>query len=284
VYDRKHLPQTVGLLAIVILVASCAPKTQTAQPTPEQVAKLPDDEPQIAQFFEERGVEGSFLLYDLNKASYVRYNAERCAQRFLPASTFKVFNALVALETGVLADDKEIIPWDGTDYPYEIWNQDHDLRTGIKHSVVWFFQELARRAGREKILHYVNAAGYGNQDISGQIDTFWLDGGLRISAEEQVDFLRRLYAGDLPFSERTLDIVRDILVLEETGKYRLSGKTGTTLRVETQVGWFVGYLERDGNVTFYATNIEQDQSAERLGGTICQEITRQVLGQMGLLE
>jgi beta-lactamase class D len=282
--SEKRLSRTVGLLVTIILVSSCAPKTETAHQMSEEVTKPPGGEIRFAQLFEARECKGSFLLYDLNEDSYVRYDAERCAQQFLPASTFKVFNALVALETGVIADEDAIIPWDGTQHDYGPWNQDHTLRTGMKHSVVWFFQELARRAGRERMQHYVDVAGYGNRDISGGIDTFWLEGGLRISPEEQVAFLRKLYAGDLPFSERTMDIVRDIIVLEETDKYRLSGKTGTVLRVESRIGWFVGYLEREGNVYFFATNVEQEESAESLGGVISLEITRQVLEEMGLLE
>ena len=244
--------------------------------------KTSDGEPEVGPYFEERGVEGAFLLYDSHEGTYVRYNAERCAERFIPASTFKVLNALVALETGVIADEHEIIPWDGVDRGYIPWNRDHNLKTAMEHSAVWFYQELARRVGRERMQHYVDAVGYGNQDISGEIDSFWLEGELRISQGEQIEFLERLYEGELPFPDRTMRIVREIIVLEETEAYRLSGKTGWASRVEPQIGWFVGYLEKDGNVYFFATNVEQPESTESLGW-MSLEITRQILEEMDLL-
>jgi beta-lactamase class D len=239
-------------------------------------------ESEFGQYFAEHGVEGAFILYNWNEGTYVRHNAERCAQQFIPASTFKVFNALVALETGVVADENQVIQWDGVDRNYAPWNRDHNLKTAMEHSVVWFYQELARRVGRERMQHYIDAVGYGNQDISGEIDSFWLDGGLRISQEEQIQFLGRLYEGDLPFSDRAMDIVREIIVLEETDEYKLSGKTGWTSRVEPQIGWFVGYLEEDGNVYFFATNVEREETSESLGW-VSLEITRKILEELGLL-
>lgn len=244
--------------------------------------KVPGGELDLGQYFEAQGVEGAFILYDSNEDTYVRYNAERCAERFMPASTFKVLNALIALEMGTIADENEVIEWDGVDRGYAAWNQDHNLRTAMAHSAVWFYQELARRAGRERMQHYVDAVGYGNQDISGQIDSFWLEGELRISPEEQIQFLRRLYEGDLPFSDGTMRVVREVIVLEETEEYALSGKTGWASRIEPQIGWFVGYLERDGNVYFFATNVEREASAESLG-VRSLEITRKALEWMELL-
>jgi beta-lactamase class D len=245
-------------------------------------SQAPDQQPEFGGSFEERRVEGAFILYDLNEDTYVRYNAGRCAQRFIPASTFKPLNALIALEVGSVADENEIIPWDGVDRGYAPWNQDHNLSTAMQHSVVWFYQELARRTGQDRMQHHVDAVGYGNQDISGQIDSFWLEGKLRISPEEQIAFLRRLYERDLPFSDRSMAIVRQIILLEQTAEYELSGKTGWAGQVDPQIGWFVGYLERDGNVYFFATNVEKDKSTESLG-RMSQQITREILAEIDLL-
>jgi beta-lactamase class D len=258
------------LFALFVLALLCA------------CSQGPDQEPEFGAHFEERGVGGAFILYDVNGDTYVRYNPGRCAQRFIPASTFKPLNALIALEVGSVADENEIIPWDGVDRGYAPWNRDHDLGTAMQASAVWFYQELARRTGPERMQHYVDAVEYGNQDISGQIDSFWLEGELRISPEEQVAFLRRLYEGILPFSDRSMAVVRQIILLEKTAGYKLSGKTGWAGQVEPQIGWFVGYLETGGNVYFFATNVEKEGSTESLG-QISQQITREILKEMGLL-
>jgi beta-lactamase class D len=192
-------------------------------------------------------------------------------------------NSLIGLETGVIPDENHVIKWDGTHYDVPSWNQDHTLKTTIQNSVVWYFQELARQVGNEKMQYYVDAVRYGNQNISGQIDTFWLEGGLRISADEQVEFLKRLYQGDLPFSQRSMNIVKEILVLEKAGSYQLSGKTGSVQRITPHVRWFVGYLETNGNVYYFAMNIESSSPDGLANGDTAKQISLDILRGLGYL-
>jgi beta-lactamase class D len=270
----------------VALPAACGGARGTAEgpPTPDRTASIA---PLSAAGLEGedyfQGGEGAFVLYDLQNDQYLRYNAERCAERFLPASTFKIMNSLIGLESGVIPDENFVIPWDGTPYPIPSWNRDHTLATAIRNSVVWYYQELSRRVGRDRMQSYVDAAGYGNRDISGPIDAFWLEGGLRISADEQVEFLRRLYLDELPFSAGTMRIVRKILVLEETESYQFSGKTGSVQRVPPHTGWFVGYLTVDGNTYFFATNYERSDPEEFASGEEAKTTTWNILKGLGLL-
>ncbi len=257
---------------VCLLLFAC-----TSTPPPPEV-KI---KPELEAYFQ--GRKGAFVLYDLKGNRYTRYNPERCAESFLPASTFKILNSLIGLETGVIPDEDYVIKWDGTPYQIKEWNQDHTLKTAIKYSVVWYYQELARQVGKEKMQHYVDAAGYGNKDISGNIDSFWLDGGLRISANEQVEFLKRFYAGELPFSERSIKIVKELLVQEKTNTYILSGKTGSVVRAATYQGWFVGYLESQGDVFFFATNMESINSDGLANGVAAQKISLEILRGIGLL-
>ena len=251
--------------------SSQATPTATAIPASEVRPELEKDL---------QGFKGAFVLYDLNRNRYIRYNPERCAERFIPASTFKIMNSLIGLETGAIPDADYVIKWDGTKYDVPAWNQDHTLRTAIQNSAVWYYQELARRVGEKKMQEYVDAAHYGNQNISGKIDTFWLEGSLRISAEEQVEFLKRLYKGELPFSQRSMNIVKEILVLEKTETYQLSGKTGSGQRITPHESWFVGYLETQGNVYIFAANIESLGSDGN--GDTAKEIVRNILKDLGL--
>ena len=230
--------------------------------------------------FEEAGVTGVFLAFDPRTGRFLTNDAERSRAAFIPASTYKIFNSLVALETGVLADQHAVISWDGVDRGWSRWNQDHDLRSAIKFSAVWFYQEVARRIGAERMQHYVDAADYGNRDIGGGIDQFWLEGGLRISPYEQIRLLRRLYDGDLPFSQRTMDIVKEILILEQTETYTLRAKTGWGSRFSPQIGWFVGYVERESELLFFALNIDIVEDED---GEARVEISRRILAELGLL-
>jgi beta-lactamase class D len=257
---------------ICLILSACTPVSQTP---------AVDVKPELETYFQ--GRKGAFVLFDQKSNRYTRYNPERCTEGFLPASTFKILNSLIGLETGVIPDENFVIPWDGKTYPIKEWNQDHTMKSAIKYSVVWYYQELARRVGKERMQHYVEAVNYGNKDITGNIDSFWLDGSLRITANQQVDFLKRLYANDLPFSERSLKIVKELLVQEKTGKYTLSGKTGSVVRAETYQGWFVGYLETQGNVYFFATNMESTNPDGLANGLTAQKISLDILRSLGLL-
>lgn len=285
VFNKKLycLATAMYLIATLAGCTNSQPSPQATSRPAEPATPTPgsDTRPDFGKYF--AGFEaGAFVLYDLDNNHYDRYNLDRCAEQFVPASTFKIMNALISLESGVISDENTVIEWDGTQYDVAEWNQDHTLKTAFQVSAVWYYQELAGRVGREKMQQYVTAAQYGNQDISGQVDTFWLEGGLRISADEQVEFLKRLYEGYLPFSDRSMAIVRDIMVIEETDAYRFGGKTGTALRVKPLVGWFVGFLETDDHVYFFATNIELQTAEGNIGKA--REITEAILHDQGLMQ
>lgn len=230
----------------------------------------------FAKHFNAAGVEGAFVLYDLQRDKYLAYNRERVQRGYIPASTFKIFNALVALETGVIHDENEVLKWDGVTRSVDAWNQDHSLRSGFKVSTVWFYQEMARRIGLERMQRYVNLAGYGNRDIRGGLDTFWLTGELRITPREQIDFLVRLHQNKLPFAQRTLAIVKDIFIFEQSEGYVLRAKTGWA----GKVGWFVGYVERGTQAYFFALNLDIAKDEDTKARI---DITKNILRDLNLI-
>jgi len=232
----------------------------------------------LKKFFDEYNHEGCFILYDLKKDEYLKYNPERCAERFIPASTFKIFNSLAALESGVFKDENEIIKWDGVERFIQSWNQNLNLKQAFKFSAVWFYQELARRIGEEKMQEYITLNHYGNEDISGGIDLFWLEGELRISPDEQIEFLKKNYSNETSFSQRSVDILKKIMIFDQTDEYILRAKTGWGMRLETQVGWFVGYVEKGNDVYFFATNLETKNPDEGFRSRI--EISYKILREL----
>lgn len=240
-----------------------------------------EEKKNLKEYFDEYGHKGCFVLYDLKKDSYIKYNLQRCSEEFIPASTFKIFNSLVGLETGAVKDEFEIFKWDSVNRFYDSWNQDLDMVKAFKYSGVWYYQELARRIGEEQMQHYISLNQYGNKNISGGIDRFWLDGGIRISADEQIEMLKKLYYNKLEFSQRSMDIVKRIMIYEKTDEYTFRAKTGWALRVEDQVGWFVGYIEKSSNVYFFAINLESQKPEE--GFVSRKEITFKILKELGIL-
>jgi len=201
-----------------------------------------------SKYFEEHGIKKScFILRDNNHESIHYYNKERCLERFSPASTFKIFNSLVALETGIAPDEQMVIKWDSVVRRPE-WNKDMNMREAFKVSNLIYFQEIARRIGPNLMQHYIDTAHYGNMRIGGAIDQFWLNDTLKISADEELGFVKRLYFNELPFSERSQRIVRSMMLREDTTGYKLYYKTGWSDLPGRQLLWVVGFAEREVSV------------------------------------
>ncbi len=238
--------------------------------------------PNLGRHFKKFGLEGSILIYDLNRNQTYEHNSQRNATAIIPGSTFKIFNAMVALETGIIPDDVAVLTWDGIHRNIDAWNHDTNLRQGFKDSTVWFYQVLARKAGYERMQQLINKVNYGNRQIgtAADIDRFWLQGPSKITPKEQIEFLQRLYGGNLPFSQRTMNLVKDIMVREQTPDYTLRAKTGWLDSTNPEVGWFVGYLEQNKNVYFFATTIDMYKPEDAVARI---EITRRSLKDLGLL-
>lgn len=213
----------------------------------------------VASLFSKYNATGTFVLQKEDEPAFI-YNIERAAQGFLPASTFKIFNSLVALETGVIGVD-DTIPWDGVKRSYPAWNQDQRMREAFQRSTVWFYQLLARRIGQARMQQAVSRERYGNENIGGGIDRFWLTGSLRISALQQIDLLKRLRHRELGFSEKTMQTVEDLMLIEQCDRHIMRGKTGWANPPGVQLGWLVGYVERGGAVYYYAMNVESGDPA-----------------------
>jgi beta-lactamase class D len=209
--------------------------------------------------FYDLGTSGTFVAYKVDDYLIIASDKERSGKAQLPASTFKIPNSIIALETGVVEDpDKDVFKWDGVKRSIEPWNQDHTLRSAIAASAVPVYQEIARRIGAERMQKYLDLFEYGNRDIGGGIDQFWLTGNLRIDPVEQVDFVDRLRRGVLPVSKRSQELVRDILPVTKAGDATIRAKSGL-LGAELgkpSLGWMVGWAERGSGQTVFALNLD----------------------------
>lgn len=261
-----------GFLFITFVLFQCS------SPGPRTIVKN-----SYKEYFQSVNADGTIMVYDLNKNLVTLYNKEQSERGILPASTFKIYNALIALETKVAPTKDFVLKWDGIRYQYPEWNKDQTMESAFKNSVVWYFQEIARRIGKARMGQYLKELAYGNMDISQGIDTFWLEGNLQISAKQQLDLLIQLYNSKLPVSELSQEIVKEMLVIEKNDRYILRGKSGTVTRLaDVYYSWFVGYLEQDDNVYFFSTNLEKPKSDFKATGE-AKDITIRVLRDMKLM-
>ena len=234
-----------------------------------------------------RGYDTAFVLHNSSSGETISVDPVRAAKPLAPCSTFKIYNTLIGLELGLIeGPDEPWYSWDGVHRSYDAWNKDLSLREAFRVSAVPAFQILARQIGSERMKSYMERIGYGSMDISAGIDVFWLYHPERktvvISADEQVALLNKLLDGKLPFSDRNVETLRDVMLVAKTEKGTLYGKTGSGMDAEGNwvLGWFVGFVESEGNVYVFACNVK---GGENPSGREAKAIVEGVLNARGLL-
>jgi len=214
------------------------------------------DDAKIAEMFDQAGVTGTFVVHDVATGEYVGHDRQRAAIRYVPASTYKIPNSLIGLATGAVSSVDEVLPYGGGPTYLPQWARDMPLREAIRISNVPVYKELARRIGMPRMREGLRRLDYGNMDAGSVIDAFWLDGPLKISALEQTRFLGRLAQGKLPFPKAAMAAVREIVRQDDHAN--LYAKTGWYMPDDrkNQIGWWVGWVEKDGKVYAFALNVD----------------------------
>jgi len=235
----------------------------------------------VADVFQSRGIDATLVVQSSDQVSTHVYNLPRAEQRLSPASTFKVPNTLVALDQGIVDGAHSPFKWDGVDRGVEQWNRDQTLATALKFSCVWCYQEIAKAAGEGAYEQALRKLEYGNENLGAEVDMFWLNGDLTISAMEQIDLLRRIVNYDLPFKREHVDVLKNIMLVEENADYAIFGKTGWTgSAVTPQVGWYIGFVEKSDQVWLFAMNMQID-NREQVGLRV--KLAMEALEKLGII-
>jgi beta-lactamase class D len=217
-----------------------------------------NEDESLKTYFDSAGVKGCFALFDNGKNDFIVYNLARYRDSaYLPASTFKIVNSLIGIQTGVITDENMVIKWDGVKRWNEDWNKDLTMKEAFAVSALPYFQEVARRIGRDRMKIWIDSLGYGNRDISGPIDSFWLNNHLKIKPDEELGLVKKLYFDQLPFFKRTQEIVQSVMLREQNSNYKLFYKTGWGfLENGDDLAWIVGWIEENRHPYFFVLNIE----------------------------
>lgn len=235
------------------------------------------------KYFDECNVSGSTTIFDYKNRKWFYTDSTDALVETLPASTFKILNSLIALETKAVADENEILKWDGKDNKFlgvsmPSWNKDTDLKTAYKNSTIWFYVELARKIGRKKYKKVFKEIQYGNLNFKEKGTDFWNYGNFGISPKNQVEFLIKLYENQLPFSQESTDVVKEIMISEENDMGIFRDKTGWTQKNSINIGWWIGYLTTANNIYFFATRITSHTDSSNKDFSSCRKtITKGIL-------
>lgn len=222
---------------------------------------------ELDPLLENAGLTGTLLIQRVSDGHEWSGGTHRLDERFIPASTFKIPNSLILLQSGTVSGADEALEWDGTEHAFAAWNQDQSFGQAFQRSAVWAYQHWTRQLGPEAMRAHITALDYGNGEIGApaSADRFWLDGPLQISAREQIGFLARLQARDLPFDAAHMDTVIAMMEQASGDKWTLRGKTGWRFGGEPDTGWYAGWLEYDGDTWLFALNIDMPDPASQVG-------------------
>lgn len=209
----------------------------------------------IAAIFSAEGVDGTIILKSLRGDKTITHNDARASRRFASASTFKIFNTLIAVQENVVSVAGTAFRWDGKTHDFPDWNRDQTLESAFKFSCVWCYQEIAKQVGEETYRRYLTLARYGVLTNVADTTTFWLDGSFTVSAVEQIALLEKIYLRELPFRDEAYDALKQVMLAEQTDSYKLYAKTGWAARMNPKIGWYVGYVETSDDVWFFAINL-----------------------------
>jgi beta-lactamase class D len=240
----------------------------------------------LKKYFDENDVTGTFGLYDNGQNQFIIYNLSRFKDSaYLPASTFKIVNSLIGIETGRISNEKMVIPWDGIKRRPE-WDKDLTMEEAFKVSAVPYYQEVARRIGKDTMQHWLDTLGYAaryEKAVIKTIDTFWLDNSIKITPDEQLGLMKKLYFDQLPFQHRSQDIVKRVMLQESNANYKISYKTGWGFKENgNAIGWIVGWIEENQHPYFFVLNVEGTHEMDMLPVRI--NILQGILKQLGFFE
>jgi len=226
--------------------------------------------------------DGVFLLLDLKTNKLIEYKGLSKDTMLIPASTFKIPNSLIALESGIVENELTQFKWDGTNYQNASWNKDQNLKEAFQNSTVWYFQELARRIGVKTMKKFLSQFKYGNQNTNGGIDKFWLSGEMRISPIQQLEFLKDLWNEELKLSKKTTKVMKNIFLVEKNGNAKLYAKTGWGFTDGNDIGWYMGVVENDNSTYLFVHSMVSKDANLAYFGESRKVIARKILADRGI--
>ena len=259
-------------LAVVVYLASCSPNN----------VKIDNN---LKRFFDENHVNGCFALFDNGTGQFTIYNLKRYRDSsFLPASTFKIVNSLIGLQTGRITNDSMVIKWDGVVRRNKDWNKDLTMYQAFRVSAVPYYQEVARRIGKDTMQLWLDSISYGTKKIKTRIDSFWLDNSLKITPDEELGLVNKLYFRQLPFFDTYEEVVKRAMLFEDNSNYKLSYKTGWgNAENGDELAWIVGWIEENKHPYFFVLNFETpDRNADI--PAIRMNMLKGILKQLGFMQ
>lgn len=225
----------------------------------------------------------SMVIINNDTSEEMIVNEEYSNKPSSPYSTFKIWNTLIGIECGIIDSSSDLFyKWDSVERYRPEWNRDMNLSEAFKTSCVPAYQNLARHIGKDNMNMWLSRINYGNKDISMGTDIFWLEDengrSIMISPLEQARLMEKLVNKKLPFGEKSMKILKEVMLSKHGKASAIYGKTGTGR--DNTMGWYVGYIEGKGFSYSFACRLY----GENISGKDAQAKVEEVFSSAGLFQ
>jgi beta-lactamase class D len=213
----------------------------------------------VVKMLDSAGVVGSFALLENGTGKFTIANLSHYKDSASsPLSSFFILPSLIALDKGII---------------------NHNQTTWVSMDSTTYYQNIITQIGRQEILKSIDSIHYGKGVLSADLNEFWKDGSLKITADEQLGLLKKLFFKDLPFQKRSQEIFKKMMVKEENSNYKLSYLHATD---STQHhSWVLGYEEENTHIYFFVLHTTAQTTGANNNSAA---LLKKILLQQGFLQ
>lgn len=243
--------------------------------------------PSIDSLFRAYNMRGSFLAYENVSNTFTVFYDARCKKAFPPASTFNIVDALMGLEMGIIKDTNYLFKWDGKARDLPAWDKDMNVSEALRQSCTPCFQGLEREIGADRVRFFIDKFNYGSNTFDStfatKLDKFWMNGDLTITSYQQIYFLKNLFLNNLNAKKKNIDVIKSMMLIEDKPEYKIYGNTGT-ITDKRGFGWYIGWIEANSKVYFFAMNIDVRDPEKTTFNTERKELAKDIFRYMGIIK
>lgn len=227
----------------------------------------------LKKYFDSSNVEGSFSFLDNQLGNITIYNMKLDTERLSTGTSFKIPEALIGMQTGKITNENT-----------QIDSSKLTLKEAFAESSVRYFQSLANEIGKDTMQLWLDSIGYGNKNMGSSLDSFWLNNDLKISPDEQLGLMSKIYFEQLSFPKYAQQIVENMMLQEDDTLHKLSYATGNGIdEKNNSFGWVSGWIEENRHVYFFVTYVKTPDKTKDVNA-IGIKISKSILKEMGFFK
>ena len=219
------------------------------------------NDPNIVKLLDSAKVKGTFALMENGSGQFTITNLTLYKDSsYAPLNTFFAVPALLGLDKGFIK---------------------HDTSSWVSLDSVNYYNTIIEKIGRTAILKTIDSLHYGKGIVSNDLNNFWNNGSLLITADEQLGFIKKLYFGQLAFQKKSQDILKKMILKEDNASYQLSYMIGSEKSIDPNF-WIVGYVEENKHPYFFVMHLKSNNA--QFDNASLVNLLKTILLQQGFLK